>query len=626
MDKIGRREMIKKMAAACQGLAVASALGWTGRSPSQGTQTGERSGRPRAFKRSDVVFAFVFTPQEYKMWHGNVLFGWCGAPVNKEEIPKYLDRQKKSLEVGVREGAGISGFADDIHWFKQRDPNWQDALWRNFEGKLLTYPWVRPPDPFPPEKGEICTNHPRFLEKKRAETELAMAVSPYAFHIDDPLGTATELSVGGCFCKYCVAGFRDYLTKNVPLARLREAGVTDPDHFDYGEFLRAKGGRAFSYEFENFQLRSSVEHVRKIFDFAREKRAKRIPVGANAPVVGAHIVFAPYLDYIAAEIGTDAKEMKFGAKPLLNYKMGDALGIAIAATGIYKDWVMLTGHDIPDLVRGWVAEAYAMGHNFIVPHKEWGFVQPPGKGPQSTAYPAKPELIGPLYGFVRQNPELFDGYCAVARVGLLYDYKANRVRGSGQQMPQTPEQQSPPIHQICLELANANIPFGIVVSGSEPLDWEMTTLDLERYEFLVLNEPTMLEGKQKEILDNWSAKGRVVKWNGINSVLSRAQKLVAADPSDGKIWVLPRVRPGDRKAPLVCHVLNRVFDAKAERMDPQRNVKVSLHRAIFENRKREKCTIYVERQRARDLPVSINGDMVEVTLPELELWGVLRFA
>ena len=36
-------------------------------------------------------------------------------------------------------------------------------------------PWVRPPEPFPPEKGEICTNHPKFLDKKLAETDLAMS-------------------------------------------------------------------------------------------------------------------------------------------------------------------------------------------------------------------------------------------------------------------------------------------------------------------------------------------------------------------------------------------------------------------------------------------------------------------
>jgi hypothetical protein len=317
--------------------------------------------------------------------------------------------------------------------------------------------------------------------------------------------------------------------------------------------------------------------------------------------------------------------MKFGAKPLLNYKMGDALGVAIAATGIYRDWTMLTGHDIPDLVRGWVAESYALGHNFIVPHKEWGFVQLPGQPPKSTAYPAKPEIIGPLYRFVRENPELFDDYEAYAQVGLLYDYKANRVRGGAAQMPQTPEKQAPAIHEICLHLANTNIPFGMVVAGSEPFDHEITRRDLERYELLVVNDPLMVEGKQRALLDDWSALGKVVKWSGIASVQDRIENLVTSEPGAGRIWVLPRIVPGNAGAPLVCHVLNRVFDAKAEKITPQQQVKVSLHKTVFGDRKREKCTLLMERQAARELAVSTRSNMVEVTIPDLELWGVLRF-
>jgi hypothetical protein len=68
-----------------------------------------------------------------------------------------------------------------------------------------------------------------------------------------------------------------------------------------------------------------------------------------------------------------------------------------------------------------------------------------------------------------------------------------------------------------------------------------------------------------------------------------------------------------------------VFDAKAERMMPQQQVKISLHKSVFGNRKREKCTLFMERQPARELAVSTLGDTVEVTIPALELWGVLRF-
>jgi len=41
--------------------------------------------------------------------------------------------------------------------------------------------------------------------------------------------------------------------------------------------------------------------------------------------------------------------------------------------------------------------------------------------------------------------------------------------------------------------------------------------------------------------------------------------------------------------------------------------------------KHEKCTLYMEKHQPRELAVQTRGDMVEVTLPELELWGVLKF-
>jgi len=629
VDRTHRRQWFKRMATLLASPSLVNLL--------RETSFGSSRSKQRAFKRSDVVFAFAFTPAEYKEYPTTVLYGWCGAPRKEAEIPEYIARQKAALAVGVRMGSGISGFADN-KWYQERDPHWKEALWRNPEGQLLTFPWVSAPDPLPPDKGEICSNHPLFLENKSGEIDLAMAVKPYALHIDDPLGTATVLRMGGkmvyglgsnardrgCFCKYCMAGFRAYLKEHLSPDALRRAGVAELDGFDYGKFLRGRRDLPLWYEFENFQLRSSVEHVKKIFNRAREKRRAWIPVGANAPVVGPHIVFVPYLDYIVAEVGTDADEKKFGPKPMLNYKMGDALGVAVAATGIYKDWAMLTQHDIPDLVRGWIVESYAFGGNFIVPHKEWGFFQLPGEPPHNTAYPDNPKNFAPLYEFVRDYAGLFDEYEAITQAALLYDYKASRLHGGGMPMPQTPGTKPAELHEICLELANANIPFGMVVSGSEPFDHELTANDLKEYELVVVNEPVMVSGRQKALLDSWDRKGKVFRWQeGLPALRSRLETLIQAEPGD--IWALPRVIPGRTDTPLVCHVLNRSFDPRAERLVLRENVTLGLHKKIFGGRGHQKCELLVEQKSPVELLVREKGEFVEVTIPQLELWGILKF-
>ncbi len=581
--------------------------------------------KPRAFKRSDVVFGFPFTPEEYKMWHGTVLYGWTRGPKTRAEVAEFVERKQQALAVGVRSGVAINAFAIPGDWFRERDPEWRDRIWKNYRGDQLAEPWVKPPDPFPPEKGRICTNHPMYLQQKFEQTELAMAVEPYAFHIDDPLGTATAIFRQGCFCKLCLAGFRAHLQKNVAPETLRALGINDLTAFDYGAFLRERKDRPLWYDFENFQLRCAVENTRKIAAYARSKGPATLLIGSNAPLMGAHIVFAPLLDYLCAEVGTDAKEKKFGAKPMLNYKMGESLGIAVAATGIYQDWVMLLEHDIPDLVRGWVAESYAMGGNFIVPHKEWGFIQPPGQPTQRIAYPAKVELIGPLYEFVRKYPELFDDYEAVNQVGLLYDYRATRSPGSGHVMPQVPTLKPVPLHQVCLELANAQIQFGMAVAGSEPFDHELTLKELERYPQLIVNEPLRTEGRQRALLEEWERKGKLIRWSGIDNTLARIKPLISTGAAGGRVWVFPRALANDAKAGLICHVLNRDFDPVAEKMAVKKDVTIRLDAKLCAGRKQAKCRMYIPGMAPREIPVSRNAGGVEVVVPELELWAVLRF-
>ncbi len=554
------------------------------------------------------------------------------------DLPKYLEKKKAALAVGVRMGAAINAFAGDgdlytgQEWYRDHDPQWQQGLWRDVNGNLLRVPWVRPPDPFPPESGMICTNHPLYLQQKFEEVDLAIAGEPYSFHIDDSLGTATILrgKPPGCFCRYCLDGFRSYLKTSVRAEKLRGLGITNLDAFDYGAYLRARSATDVTRDtlwtdFQDFQLERAVDNTAKMIERARQQRGEWIPVGANAPVVGWHIVFAPLLDYIAAEVGTDAKEEKFGAKPMLNYKMGEALGMAIAATGIYRDWVRLLIHDIPDLVRGWVAESYAMGGNFIVPHKEWGLVQLTGEDlPISTAYPADPEKIGPLYKFVRDYPELFEGYKPLAQVGLLYDYWASRGGFRGNEMPQTAGARPAALHDICLELASANIQFGMVVAGGGPFHHELQQEDLAPYDYLIANDALMVDGRQRELLDAWDRNGKLIRWNGIDSVRPHVEQLLEAEPA-GDIWVLPRVIPGRKDRPLVCHVLNRAFDAKTERMVRHRAVKVRLHKKLFDGRPYKTCTLFMERRWPLELPLRVDGDMLEIYVPYLELWGVLQF-
>jgi hypothetical protein len=236
MNPINRRQALRSLGILYQGTFLSSCC-----FSSLAADAVPPRDRERAIRYSDVVFAFEFTPAEYKMWHANKLYGWCGRVQSKEDIQKFIQKKDAALAVGVKMGSSLNAFAGESEWYAANDPKWQEGLWRDANGNFLTYPWVRPPDPFPPEKGVICTNHPLFLKKKFEEVDLAIGGKPDCFHLDDPLGTATVLrgSSPGCFCRYCLAGFRDYLKANVSPEKIRSAGISNIDVFDYSERLRA---------------------------------------------------------------------------------------------------------------------------------------------------------------------------------------------------------------------------------------------------------------------------------------------------------------------------------------------------------------------------------------------------
>jgi hypothetical protein len=164
----------------------------------------------------------------------------------------------------------------------------------------------------------------------------------------------------------------------------------------------------------------------------------------------------------------------------------------------------------------------------------------------------------------------------------------------------------------------------MAVSGSEPFDRQLTANDLKDYELLIVNEPVMVVGRQKTLLDSWAQNGKVFKWQeGLPALRSRLGTLVKAEPGD--IWALPRVIPGRTDTPLACHVLNRAFDPSAERLVLRENVSVGLHKKIFGGRGHQKCELHVAQKSPVELPVREKAEFVEVTIPQLELWSILKF-
>ncbi|MDH7503382.1 MAG: hypothetical protein QHJ82_11825, partial [Verrucomicrobiota bacterium] len=72
------------------------------------------------------------------------------------------------------------------------------------------------------------------------------------------------------------------------------------------------------------------------------------------------------------------------------------------------------------LVRGWIALAYASGQLFMAPHRQWCYT--PEKG--THWYNGPTDVYAPLYRFVREHADLFDGYETVSDIAVVLPHRA----------------------------------------------------------------------------------------------------------------------------------------------------------------------------------------------------------
>jgi hypothetical protein len=92
------------------------------------------------------------------------------------------------------------------------------------------------------------------------------------------------------------------------------------------------------------------------------------------------------------------------------------------------------------------------------------------------------------------------------------------------------------------------------------------------------------------------------------------------------VWAVPRAIPGDRKAPVAVHLLNRQYDKAKDAMVSQRNVTLRLRRDLFGGRKFGRATLHAPKAKPANLEVSAERDHTTVKIPELGLWAIVELS
>jgi len=601
----------------------------------------------RPVKRSDVVFMGA-RGKEIHGIYGATMVSWGGKPWgdNEKAVAQFRTRVKEAQDMGMRYCGGAA-FRTAFRGMMDFDENWRDNRCLTIEGKPITVPWLW--DQKHKKTGEpaywFCTNAPGYRKYLKWQVEMAMKANVDGLHIDDYNGTAGTEWHGCCFCKHCMAAFAEYVKKNVPPERLKLAGVESVDGFDYKAFLNGKGVKTVKdfktvlnspehlgpdfVRFQYFAAAAFVDEVRKYGEkLAGHPLLLSVNSGCSSPQ---SLVIAPTLTYFCGEVHHGAHKSKWGPQhnwkltPVWTFKLADAVDRPQCCTGSGGDWAYAEEHRKPGLVRTWIAQDYAFGHCLMAPHRQWAYTKEKG----SHHYQSKPEDHAHVYRFVKRHPELFDGYDGVGLIALLY---SNAGARHGHHVRRA-------MQHACLWLAARSVPFEIVIAGDDWLDMTLTPETLAKYKALVVCEPTKLEGDQKKAVDDFAAAGKVILWDDKKPGLDEAKlrtllpKQIAIEGAEN-VLAVPREIPGRPDAPAIVHLLNRNYDEPSDSMKKLTNFTVRLDKALFGGRTFSKATLYQppatldKANPGASEPVSLevkpvdNG--VEITVPELLLWGIVK--
>ena len=191
----------------------------------------------------------------------SVSWGGRPRPENEGALNWYLNRVRAAREMGIRylPGAAVrTAFAGMIDY----DEQFMDSVCRSLDGDPILVPWLWDHNYKDKPACWWCTNSPLYRRYLLHRLEQTMAVKPYGLHIDDYRVTSGSVTwLDGCFCRHCMAAFRDYLRRNVASEELARLGIADLATFDYRQFLLDRGVKPGEYKKRRARLRLAEEFL-----------------------------------------------------------------------------------------------------------------------------------------------------------------------------------------------------------------------------------------------------------------------------------------------------------------------------------------------------------------------------
>lgn len=573
-----------------------------------------QSETPRpTIKASDVVFMYSANPPSlYDDYQGTVC-GWSGRahsrdPKDVESFKKTVDEVKKR---GMRFCGSIDFLVDFAGYIDFAPQTFMDAVCRNLEGNPLQVPWLwdhkhkgNPPYWF-------CFNNPNFQKYLLDQAERACLAPIDGLHIDDYSGTSACSDYnGGCFCPFCMEGFRGYLKDRFSKDQIEQWGIENIDSFHYGEYLKAKGFTATDFSrkregdplrkhFQDFQNEKMKERISAVYEHAEKIRGIPLVRSVNSSASSPRTILpSPIIDYFCGETDHAASSQRVLNDPIFIYRMVETLGDRQSATASGQDWAWIKANEKPGLIRTWIAQAYAYGSVFMAPHRQWCYTQELG----THWWSGKTEDFAYIYRFVRANAALLDDYVSLANLAVL-----------------CADSDFYPMKKAAIALAESNIPFDLLYTP-EPDKSPVNTTSAQSYKTIVVSGET----KSKA---NWltNAKADLIEWKDANALPPDMQKIIQVEGSE-KIRVSARYNPTKPDAPIVFHLLNQDYRSESDSIQPAA-ITVTIAKSLLLKANKtdfQQAVLHEIQKDIQTVAVKTTDSTISFSVDHLGLWAIVE--
>ena len=396
----------------------------------------------------------------------------------------------------------------------------ENCVSRDIHGAPCHARWVECPD-----REHECylmdRNNPVWREYLKAVIRIQIDAGVDGIQLDEAELPITSFQYGGCFCRDCMKGFRQYL-KELPEEQLpAELHGVDLDNFHYGDWLLAQGydfktnreETPLFYVYHRFQIRQITHYFGELADYARQyaaEKGRKVLVSGNFFNLVAHWYYAmePKVDLIITEM----RNTRYRQPAWYRYVAGFAAGKPVIVAenpygGVVPDLVeMLKVGKGYDLFRMSLYEAAALGANMSVPYGAWM-----GSVIQDSFNPPH-ELCVEIQNFIADHENLYS-HKTYSETAVVYSVETEFQRESGRGIFadnrfNVESSEVGIFWQACEALSDAAQPYDVLFFPDGDLRPDTLTPEtLNQYRTLILPDCRYLTHIQSQLLREFLQNG-----------------------------------------------------------------------------------------------------------------------